>query len=93
MKSVRVGRNNRKIRVEGEDCEDWMCVEMGESNYSYIYVIHPPPPQNKSCSCAYNYAVNLRAHFSRPSFPAFLNDVIVYKAGKEDLYLYFLSLP
>ena len=35
MKSVGVGRNNRKIRVEGEDCEDWMCVDMGEPNHSY----------------------------------------------------------
>lgn len=29
MKSVRVGRNNRRIRIEGEDCDDWMAVEMG----------------------------------------------------------------
>ena len=29
MKSVRVGRSNRRIRVEGEDCEDWMAVDMG----------------------------------------------------------------
>ena len=30
MKSVRVGRSNRRIRVEDEHCEDWMAVEMGE---------------------------------------------------------------
>ena len=30
MKSVRVGRNNRRIRIEGEDCDDWMAVEMGK---------------------------------------------------------------
>ena len=30
LKSVRIGRNNRRIRVEGQDCDDWMAVEMGE---------------------------------------------------------------
>ena len=32
MKSVRVGRNNRRIRVEGEHNDDWMAVEMGQLN-------------------------------------------------------------
>ena len=43
MKSVRVGRNNRRLRVEGQDCDDWMAVDMGEhcmSSVQYITWTH-----------------------------------------------------
>ena len=36
LKSVRIGRNNRRIRVEGQDCDDWMAVEMGEDDNSFV---------------------------------------------------------
>lgn len=30
MRSVRIGRNRRRIRIEGQESDDWMAVEMGE---------------------------------------------------------------
>ena len=35
MKCVRVGRSQRRVRVEGRQCHDWMAVDLGKLSPPY----------------------------------------------------------